>query len=126
METVTGIGGLFFRARDPQSLANWYEQHLGINPVPTSYGGVVWQQEAGPTVLAPFEEGTDYFGRPEQRWMVNFRVRSLAAMVAQLRAAGVEVTPDPQAYPNGRFARLSDPEGNPIELWEPEAPGGSG
>lgn len=53
--------------------------------------------------------------------MVNFRVRNLDAMIAQLRAAGIEVTPDPTAYPNGRFARLYDPEGNPIELWEPAA-----
>ncbi|HEX4389567.1 MAG TPA: VOC family protein [Steroidobacteraceae bacterium] len=118
METVTGIGGLFFRARDPQALARWYHEHLGINPVPGSAEDVVWCQQAGPTVFAPFEEGTDYFGRPEQRWMVNFRVRSLAAITAQLRAAGIEVT-DPQDYPHGRFARLYDPEGNPIELWEP-------
>jgi catechol 2,3-dioxygenase-like lactoylglutathione lyase family enzyme len=115
---VTGIGGLFFRARDPQALARWYHEHLGINPVPGSAEDVVWCQQAGPTVFAPFEEGTDYFGRPEQRWMVNFRVRSRAAITAQLRAAGIEVT-DPQDYPHGRFARLYDPEGNPIELWEP-------
>jgi catechol 2,3-dioxygenase-like lactoylglutathione lyase family enzyme len=62
---------------------------------------------------------TDYFGRAEQTWMVNFRVRDLAAMVAQLEAAGIAVTVDPEQYPNGRFARVYDPEGNPVELWGP-------
>ena len=75
---------------------------------------------AGFTVFAPFPNDTKYFGRPEQQFMINFRVRSLDAMVAQLRKAGITVTVDPQAYPNGRFARLHDPEGNPIELWEPK------
>jgi glyoxylase I family protein len=119
MEAVIGIGGLFFRARNPAALAAWYHEHLGITPVPTEYGGTVWQQQAGPTVFAPFEESTDYFGSAARQWMVNFRVRSLEAMAAQLRAAGVSVEIDPQHYPNGRFARLYDPEGNPIELWQP-------
>ena len=66
-----------------------------------------------------FPGDTAYFGRPEQSWMINFRVRSLDAMVAQLRAAGLDVTVDPESYPNGRCARLYDPEGNPVELWEP-------
>jgi hypothetical protein len=70
-------------------------------------------------VLSPFPADTDHFGRPEQAWKLNLRVGDLDAMVAQLRAAGIEVTPDPQAYPNGRFASTADPEGNPIELWEP-------
>lgn len=122
MEKVTGIGGLFFRARDPKSLAKWYEDHLGILPTPTSYGGPVWTQEAGATVFAPFPESTGYFGDPKQMWMINFRVRDLNKMAAQLRASGIEVTVDPQKYPNGRFARLHDPEGNPIELWQPEKP----
>ncbi|MCF3641433.1 VOC family protein [Rhizobium sp. TRM95111] len=119
METVTGIGGLFFRSRDPDALARWYETHLGIKCVPSSYDEQPWQQEAGSTVFAPFMQATDYFGRPEQAWMVNFRVRDLDAMVAQLQAAGIDVTIDPEAYPNGRFARIVDPEGNPIELWQP-------
>jgi predicted enzyme related to lactoylglutathione lyase len=80
-----------------------------------------WRQEAGPTVFGPFPQDTDYFGRTEQAWMVNFRVRNLAAMVAQLEAAGVKVTVDPEQYPNGRFARAHDPEGNPVELWEPQS-----
>jgi len=119
MEKVAGIGGLFFRAENPGQLAQWYEEHLGIPQVPTSYDEDSWGQEAGPTVFAPFSMDTEYFGRPEQAWMINFRVRDLAAMVAQLQAAGIEVQVDPEEYPNGVFARLHDPEGNPIELWEP-------
>jgi glyoxylase I family protein len=119
MEKVAGIGGLFFRAHDPKALANWYQQHLGISLTPTSEGGSVWQQEAGPTAFTPFSEKSGYFGDPNKVWMVNFRVHDLDKMVAQLRTAGIEVK-DPESYPNiGRFARLHDPEGNPIELWQP-------
>lgn len=120
MEKVTGIGGLFFRSEDPNSLAAWYEQHLGVSMVPSSYDEQPWTQEAGPTVFAPFDKGSAYFGDPKQVWMINFRVRSLDRMVSQLRASGIEVEVDPEQYPNGRFARLVDPEGNPIQLWEPE------
>ena len=121
-ERVLGIGGLFFRSRDPKKLAQWYQLHLGIDPVPTDYGQTGWQQAAGPTVFAPFPVDTDYFGSKQQAWMVNFRVRSLDAMAAQLRKSNIEVKVDPEKYPNGRFARLHDPEGNPIELWEPASP----
>ena len=119
-EKVTGIGGVFFRAKDPKALAEWYERNLGVTRTPTSYEQQPWSQQAGYTVFAPFASDTKYFDRPEQQWMINFRVRSLDAMVAQLRKAGIEVTVDTAAYPNGRFARLHDPEGNPIELWEPK------
>lgn len=118
-EQVTGIGGLFFRARDSAALAKWYEEHLGVSPVPSTYEQPPWQQAAGPTVFAPFTEATEYFGDREKMWMINFRVRDLAAMVAQLRAADIDVDVDPNEYPNGLFARLVDPEGNPIQLWEP-------
>jgi glyoxylase I family protein len=121
MEKVTGIGGFFFRAKDPKALGRWYEQHLGILPIPTSYGETGWQQEAGPTAFAPFKETSDYFGDASKVWMLNFRVRDLDKMAAQLQAAGITVKIDPQSYPNGRFARLHDPEGNPIELWHPAA-----
>ena len=123
VEKVVGIGGLFFRAHDPEALGNWYLQHLGIAPTPTSEGATVWQQEAGPTVFSPFPEKSGYFGDPDKVWMVNFRVRDLDKMVAQLRTAGIEVKVDPQSYPHGRFARLHDPEGNPIELWQPSKSG---
>lgn len=119
MERVVGIGGLFFRSRNPAALAAWYEQHLGITPVPLTYDDASWHQEAGPTVFAAFDQETDHFSRAEQQWMVNFRVRDLDAMVLQLRGAGLTVEIDAEDYPNGRFARVHDPEGNPVELWEP-------
>ncbi|MCI0352174.1 MAG: VOC family protein [Acidobacteriales bacterium] len=119
MEKVTGIGGLFFRAKDPKSLARWYFEHLGVSLTPTDYEQKPWLQQAGPTAFEPFPADTEYFGNREKVWMLNFRVRNLEAMAAQLKAVGIEVTVDPEKYPNGRFARLHDPEGNPIELWEP-------
>jgi predicted enzyme related to lactoylglutathione lyase len=119
MERVLGIGGFFFRARDPDALAAWYQQHLGISKVPDNYEDPCWRQAAGSTVFAPFKFDTEYFGRPEQAWMINFRVRDLDALVAQLRSAGISVEVDAETYPNGRFALTHDPEGNPIQLWEP-------
>lgn len=119
MEKVAGIGGLFFRAKDPKALGNWYQQHLGINLTPTGEGQTPWQQEAGATAFTPFAETSKYFGDPQKVWMVNFRVHDMDKMVAQLRAAGIEVK-DPETYAGfGRFTRLHDPEGNPIELWQP-------
>jgi glyoxylase I family protein len=121
VEKVSGIGGLFFRAKDPASLGEWYRDHLGVTLVPSNYDELPWRQESGPTVFAPFPETTEYFGDAGKVWMINFRVADLDAMLAQLRAAGIAVELDQQTYPSGRFARLRDPEGNPIELWEPEA-----
>jgi predicted enzyme related to lactoylglutathione lyase len=123
MEKVTGIGGMFFRASDPKGLAEWYEKNLGVTRTPESYDAEAWEQEAGVTVFAPFKSDTKYFDAAKQ-WMINFRVRDLDALVAQLRRAGIEVTVDAEMYPNGRFARLYDPERNAIELWEPKGPGG--
>ena len=120
MEKVTGIGGLFFRAKDPKMLAKWYSDHLGIDLVPSKPGDSTWRQEAGPCAFQPFPETSTYFDNTK-RWMLNFRVRSLDKMIAQLRAAGITVEVDPKTYPYGRFAHLSDPEGNPLELWEPQA-----
>jgi predicted enzyme related to lactoylglutathione lyase len=120
MEKVTGIGGFFFRAKDPKALTLWYQQHLGISTTPTSDGETPWQQDAGATAFTPFPETTKYFGDASKVWMLNFRVRDLDKMAAQLQAAGIEVKVDPESYPYGRFARLHDPEGNPIELWQPK------
>ena len=114
-----GIGGVFFRSREPKALACWYEEHVGVGLTPTDYQQSPWQQGAGPTVFEPFPLDTPYFGAAHQSWMLNFRVRNLDAMVAQLRAAGIAVEVDVTVYPNGRFARLHDPEANPVELWEP-------
>jgi len=118
-EKVLGIGGLFFRSKDPKALALWYQENLGVNITPSTYEEEPWMQEAGPTVFAPFKETTEYFGDMKQMWMVNFRVRDMDAMVSQLRGNGNDVKVDPEVYPNGRFARVYDPEGNPIQLWEP-------
>lgn len=120
MQKVTGIGGLFFRAHDPEKLNGWYEQHLGVQLAPPSYDLSSWWQQAGPTVFTAMDSGADHFGRPEQQWAVNFRVDDLDGMVHQLRAAGIAVTVDPETYPNGRFAELHDPEGNPVQLWQPD------
>lgn len=78
-----------------------------------------WRTSAGTTVFAPFKEDTSYFGDRRLQWMINFRVRDLDKMVAQLRERGIAVEVHSEVYPNGRFARLSDPEGNPIQLWQP-------
>lgn len=115
---ITGIGGVFFRAQDPAKLSAWYREHLGL-PI-DKYGQ--WHQESGPTVFAPFAADTDYFPAGKG-WMLNLRVQDLDAMLTPLREAGVEVitkaewdTPE-----TGRFARVHDPEGNAVELWEPPA-----
>ena len=116
MARVTGIGGVFFRAQDPKLLAEWYERHLGIDDIAKT----VWRQDAGLTVFSPFAQDTDYFGRDEQQWMVNFRVDDLDGLIAGLKAAGIAVeTRGEWDSEVGRFARIHDPEGNPIELWEP-------
>ena len=118
MARVTGIGGVFFRAQDPKLLAEWYERHLGIDDIAKT----VWRQDAGLTVFSPFAQDTDYFGRDEQQWMVNFRVDDLDGLIAGLKAAGIAVeTRGEWDSEVGRFARIHDPEGNPIELWAPSA-----
>ena len=119
MERVQGIGGVFFRAKDPKKLAEWYEANLGVTRVPDNYDGRPWRTSAGTTVFAPFKEDTSYFGDRRLQWMINFRVRDINKMAAQLRDRGITVELDAEVYPNGRFARLSDPEGNPIQLWQP-------
>jgi predicted enzyme related to lactoylglutathione lyase len=120
---VLGMGGYFFRAQDPATLKSWYRDHLSVG------GGCgadekgesndwLWYQEAGPTVFEPFKASTDYF--PVDRTaMINLRVRDLAGLVSDLRGAGIEITQEQEMDGVGRFARLHDPEGNPIELWEP-------
>ena len=115
---VTGIGGFFFRAKDPDALRDWYVRHLGVGSAP--YGA--WDTQAGPSVFAPFPSNTEYF--PADRgWMLNLRVDNLDELIASLRAADIEVTTKPSwDMPGvGRFARIHDPEGNPIELWQPDS-----
>ena len=115
MERVVGIGGVFLRASDPGALVAWYRESLGLDL--GEHG--LWQPEAGPTVVAAFEHDTDYLGSREQRVMINFRVRDLDAMLAQLRAAGADVDDEVQDHEGvGRFGWVTDPEGNRIELWQ--------
>jgi predicted enzyme related to lactoylglutathione lyase len=114
---VTGIGGFFFRATDPAAMRAWYSEHLGVGSAP--YG--TWDTQSGPSVFAPFPADTDYFA-PDRQWMLNLRVDDLDALCAKLRGAGIAVTTNPEwDTPGvGRFARIHDPEGNPIELWQPD------
>jgi glyoxylase I family protein len=119
MHKVSGIGGFFFRAKDSDALTRWYRDTLGIDPVPMSEGDPAWRQEAGETAFTSMPGSVDQFGQPDRQWAINFRVSDLDAMVEQLRSAGSEVTVDPTTYSMGRFASLTDPEGNPIQLWEP-------
>lgn len=118
MEQVIGIGGFFFRADDPKKLGEWYQAHLGVKMVPDNYDDPAWTQEAGSTVFAPFPKDTDYFGDSTIGWMINFRVKNLDALAQQLEESGIKVERNAEEYPNGKFARIHDPEGNPIELWE--------
>jgi catechol 2,3-dioxygenase-like lactoylglutathione lyase family enzyme len=119
VEKVVGIGGVFFRAEDPGALREWYADNLGLVDPP----GGVWRQEGGPTVFAPFSWDTDHFGDGGQQFMFNFRVGDLGAMLAQLRDTGVEVVREEEEEGAGRFAWVVDPEGNRVELWEPEPDG---
>ncbi|MEM1107655.1 MAG: VOC family protein [Planctomycetota bacterium] len=118
MEKVTGIGGFFFRSQDPNTLNAWYEKHLGVRRCGETYEEGAWWQQEGPTVFAA-DPPTQGAGKTTPVWRINFRVRDLDAMVAQLRAAEINVEVEDTVYPNGRFAHLVDPEGNNIELWEP-------
>ncbi|MEO1323305.1 MAG: VOC family protein [Pseudomonadota bacterium] len=119
MEKVTGIGGFFFRSDDPESLSEWYKENLGVDLAPQKSGGAPWQQEAGFTVFDPFARDNEMIPSGKS-WMINFRVNDLERMVEQLRHKGNQVS-EIADYPHGRFADLSDPEGNGIQLWQPTA-----
>jgi predicted enzyme related to lactoylglutathione lyase len=127
MARVTGIGGIFLRARDPKSLSAWYVQHLGIQLA--DYGGAtfLWSDEIPPTTgmttWSLFPEDTKHFGPgthigPQQA-MVNYRVDDLDALLTQLATANVPIDPKREDYEFGRFAWITDPEGNRVELWQP-------
>jgi predicted enzyme related to lactoylglutathione lyase len=114
---VVGIGGFLFRAEDPEMLRAWYGEHLGVGV--GEHG--MWETEAGPSVFMPFPKDSDYFEGGRQ-WKLTLRVEGLDTLMAQLTKAGVGVTTNPEwDMPGvGRFARIEDPEGNQIELWEPD------
>jgi len=123
---VTGLGGIFFKARDPRRLTAWYRDHLGI--AAGEDGAVVFRwrdlenrESVGTTVWAPFEEDTKYFEPSRAPFMINYRVADLDAMLAQLRDAGVAVDERIETSEYGRFGWVMDPEGNRIELWQPPA-----
>ena len=103
-EGVTGIGGFFFRAKDPKALAQWYQDHLGVLLTPEKAGDPVWTQQAGPTSFTPFSEKTNYLGDSSKQWMINFRVANLEKLAAQLQTAGIMVKVDATTSPYGRFA----------------------
>jgi catechol 2,3-dioxygenase-like lactoylglutathione lyase family enzyme len=123
MEQVTGIGGIFFKARDPARMAAWYREHLGIRGE-DGHTDFVWREHDQPnrigrTVWSLFPADTDYFGPASTSFMINYRVSNLERMLEQLRVAGISVDKvEDHAY--GRFAWITDPEGNRIELWEPK------
>jgi predicted enzyme related to lactoylglutathione lyase len=126
MKRVTGIGGIFFKSKNPQALGAWYREHLGI-PV-EEWGGAVFRwgsaeapATAGTTTWSPFPEDTDYFAPGAASFMINYRVEDLEALLAQLRSEGCNVDPKVQDSEFGRFGWVFDPEGNKIELWQPPA-----
>lgn len=122
---VIGLGGYFFRAKDPERLKAWYRDTLGVGggcgrDAQGQASDWFWFPEAGPVVFEPFKADSDYFAADKQV-MLNLRVRDLDGLLEQLAAAGMEILTKPEwDWPEtGRFARIHDPEGNPIELWEP-------
>ncbi|RDS81140.1 VOC family protein [Dyella monticola] len=123
MRRVTGIGGVFFKAKDPKVLADWYRVHLGMNV--EAWGGVAfrWADDnahgAGTTAWNPFKEDTSYFAPSTASFMINYRVEDLHALLAALRAEGCKVEDKVDESEYGKFGWVIDPEGNKVELWQP-------
>ena len=120
MKKVIGIGGVFFKAKDPKAMAQWYQTHLGID-----FGGNIYSEfkfsaeEKGSIAFSFFQPNTKYFEPSEKDFMINFRVENLDELLNSLREEGVEIVGEPQAYDYGKFGWILDPEGNKIELWQP-------
>jgi predicted enzyme related to lactoylglutathione lyase len=124
MERVTGIGGIFFKAEDPEKMKAWYQKHLGVMAEKDGYVAFQWREANDPdrigcTVWSLFPGDTKYFDPSPAPFMINYRVADLDALLAQLREEGVQVEDRIEEYEYGRFAWVMDPEGNRIELWEP-------
>ena len=123
LKRVTGIGGIFFKCKDPKKLREWYQTHLGLNT--NQYGAVFeWYQGADSTKKgfsqwSPFKETTKYFEPSTKEFMINYRVENLEALVEELKKEGVTVTDTIETYDYGKFVHIMDIEGNKIELWEP-------
>ena len=123
MKRVTGLGGVFFKAKDPNKLAVWYREHLGI-PVGNGSANFAWRtmpdpKRRGLTVWAIFPKRSDYFGPAANSFMLNYRVKDLDRLLKQLRKEGVAVDDKVEATDYGKFGWATDPEGNRIEFWEP-------
>lgn len=123
MRRVTGIGGIFFKSKDPKALGEWYRDHLGMKV--EDWGGVVFrwsddnQTRDGTTIWSPFKEDTDYFAPSSAPFMLNLRVEDLNALVATLREEGCRVDDKVEESAYGKFGWVMDPDGNRIELWQP-------
>ncbi|CAN5172269.1 VOC family protein [soil metagenome] len=123
MKKVTGIGGIFFKCKDPKKIMEWYKTHLGINT--NDYGAnFEWREESdstkkGSTQWTPFKETTKYFEPSTKEFMINYRVDNLEALVEELKKEGVTIVDKMETYDYGKFIHIMDPEGNKIELWEP-------
>lgn len=124
MKRVTGIGGIFFKAKDPAALSAWYRDHLGLEV--TEWNGAIFQwggedSEPGMTIWSPFAADTTYMAPSTASFMINFRVADLDALLAALRAEGCDVVDRTETSEQGKFGWVIDPEGNKVELWEPPA-----
>lgn len=124
MARVTGIGGIFFKARDPAALSAWYQQHLGV-PFDSRMGIAImrWEQDRGPdgglTVWKAASSDSESFQASESSFVINYRVDDMAGMVEQLKAGGIPLLSGPDTDFNGIFTSILDPEGNRVELWQP-------
>lgn len=122
MKRVTGIGGIFFKSKNPNKTKEWYKNHLGLNT--NEWGASFeWLHEDNPekkgfTQWSPFAQDTNYFAPSDQDFMINYTVENLESLVEQLKAEGVEIIGE-IIHEYGKFAHIMDPEGNKIELWEP-------
>lgn len=123
MARVTGIGGVFFKARDPKALSAWYAEHLGIQLNDWGGASFEWKDEVpadtGTTAWSVFPENTKHFGTGPQTAMINYRVDDMDALLAKLGAAGVTIDPKREDASFGKFAWITDPDGNRVELWQP-------
>ncbi len=124
MKKVTGIGGIFFKCKDPKKLKEWYKTHLGLNT--NDYGATFeWREDADPThkgstTWSPFPESSKYFDPSTKDFMINYRVADLDALVGQLKNEGVTIVDTMETYDYGKFIHILDAEGNKVELWEPK------
>jgi predicted enzyme related to lactoylglutathione lyase len=122
---VTGIGGVFIKAKNPKELCEWYDKHLGINFGKSTYTSFEWKEAnneaaTGSTTFSFFKEDSNYFAPSTKAAMLNFRVENLEQLLEELKQAGVQVMDKVEEYDYGKFGWIIDPEGNKIELWEPK------